>query len=80
MANSTDLVIAELSPIGVRRVRVVESVFDGEAPKLDVREYVSAANYEGFTKKGIRLSVEEATELKAHIEQFLALIATAPTA
>lgn len=67
MANA-DLVIRELAPIGGYRVRVVRS---SSGPKLDIREYVQADTFEGFTKRGVRLTMDQAEELRAALEAIL---------
>ena len=50
-----EAVIREFPPVGKYRVRVLE---DEKARKriLDVREYISAESFEGFTRRGIRIS------------------------
>ena len=48
-------VLREFPPVGKYRVRLLS----GERAKertLDVREYVSSETFEGFTRRGIRLS------------------------
>lgn len=46
------VVVRELGEIGKYRVRLVR---DRGRLVLDIREYVKGANFEGFTRKGIRL-------------------------
>ena len=49
-------VIREFAPLGKYRVRLVRNPRrPNEAPVLDIREYVSAETFEGFTRRGIRL-------------------------
>lgn len=39
---------------------------------FDVREYVKSESFEGFTRRGVRITTREGLEsLKASIEQFL---------
>jgi hypothetical protein len=55
-------VLREFPPIGKYRIRLVS----GAKPKertLDVREYVSGETFEGFTRRGIRLSDRAQVEL-----------------
>lgn len=54
-------VLREFPPIGKYRIRLLS----GAKPKertLDIREYVSGETFEGFTRRGIRLSD------RAHVE------------
>ena len=49
-------VIREFTPLGKYRVRLVRNPKrPNEAPILDIREYVSAETFEGFTRRGIRI-------------------------
>jgi hypothetical protein len=49
-------VIREFPPLGKYRLRLVRNPRrPGENPTLDIREYVSAETFEGFTRRGIRL-------------------------
>ena len=49
-------VLREFPPIGKYRVRIVKNGRRQDAtPVLDIREYVSADGFEGFTRRGIRL-------------------------
>jgi hypothetical protein len=59
------------SPRGRLRVRILEG---DRGRRLDVREYVTEQNYEGFTKRGIHLSNEEADALFAQRETILKLL------
>ena len=55
-------VLREFPPIGKYRIRLLS----GAKPKertLDVREYVSGEMFEGFTRRGIRLSDRAQVEL-----------------
>ncbi|MBI3855763.1 MAG: hypothetical protein HY293_08750 [Planctomycetes bacterium] len=49
-------VLREFPPLGKYRVRLVRNPRrPAEAPTLDIREYVSSENFEGFTRRGIRV-------------------------
>jgi len=49
-------VVREFAPLGKYRVRLVRNPRrPNEAPILDIREYVSAETFEGFTRRGIRI-------------------------
>lgn len=55
-------VLREFPPIGKYRIRLLS----GAKPKertLDIREYVSGETFEGFTRRGIRLSDRAQVEL-----------------
>jgi hypothetical protein len=50
-------VVREFPPVGKYRVRLVHNPKRPDTdPVLDIREYVSSENFEGFTRRGIRLS------------------------
>lgn len=57
-----DFVIQEFPAVGKYRIRLVKGV-KGEQI-LDIREYVKTADFERFTRRGIRLSGEEAGSLR----------------
>ena len=49
-------VLREFPPLGKYRMRLVRNPRKpGEMPTLDIREYVSAETFEGFTRRGIRI-------------------------
>jgi len=49
-------VIREFAPMGKYRVRLVRNPRrPKEGPTLDIREYISAESFEGFTRRGIRI-------------------------
>ena len=49
-------VVREYPPLGKYRVRLVSNPrAPGTQPVLDIREYVAAESFEGFTRRGIRL-------------------------
>lgn len=55
-------VLREFPPTGKYRIRLLS----GAKPKertLDIREYVSGETFEGFTRRGIRLSDRAQVEL-----------------
>jgi len=50
-------VVREFTPLGKYRVRLVRNPRKpNDAPILDIREYVSAETFEGFTRRGIRIA------------------------
>lgn len=60
----SDEVIKEFPAIGRYRIRVVKS---RGAKSLDIREYVTAEKFEGFTRRGIRLSTGDDCEALKNI-------------
>lgn len=60
--KGADQVLREFPAIGKYRVRILKG---SKGVALDVREYISADTFEGFTRKGIRLSS------RAEVEQLL---------
>ncbi len=50
-------VVREFAPVGKYRIRLLQNPKKpGSEPSLDIREYVSSDAFEGFTRRGIRLS------------------------
>jgi hypothetical protein len=50
-------VLQEWSPLGKYRIRLLANRKDPEGePALDIREFIQAETFEGFTRRGIRLS------------------------
>jgi len=53
---SREEVLREFAPLGKYRVRLLQDPRKpGTGPILDIREYVSADTFEGFTRRGIRI-------------------------
>lgn len=49
-------VLREFPPLGKYRIRLIHNPKKPQSePALDIREYVSAETFEGFTRRGIRL-------------------------
>lgn len=63
-----DLVIREFPTVGKYRVRLVKGK---EGDLLDVREYINTHEFEGFTRRGIRLSMSEIEALRQSLEVLL---------
>lgn len=55
------------------KIRVGVNEFKGIF-RLDVREWISTDSYEGFTKKGVSVRVEQADELLDAITKVVAVI------
>ena len=50
-------VLKEFPPFGKYRIRLVRNPRRPmESPVLDIREYISSETFEGFTRRGIRVS------------------------
>lgn len=57
MAAINEEVIHEYPSIGKYRVQILEKKKEGTTiTSIDIREYVSAEKFEGFTRRGIRLT------------------------
>jgi hypothetical protein len=64
------VVLRECGEVGRYRVRLVAASEKPDAAKfVDVREYVRGANYEGFTRKGVRLGPSETRALRAVLQE-----------
>ncbi len=56
---SREQVLREFNPLGKYRVRLlIDPAKTGAQPTLDIREYVSTQTFEGFTRRGIRISAK----------------------
>jgi hypothetical protein len=56
----------EFEPVGERRIRIIDN------RAIDIREYVEAESFTGFTRKGIRVNREEAKQIVAAMTEFIA--------
>jgi len=54
MARPADNVVREFSPISKYRVRLLQDSKGNEA--IDIREFVQNDQFEGYTRRGIRLT------------------------
>ncbi len=55
----TQIVVREFPDIGKYKVRLVQKSARDARLILDIREYANGPNYQGFTRRGVRLMVEE---------------------
>lgn len=64
-----DVVLANLEGFGKYKVRVLEGA---HGPTLDIREFVAGepGKFSGFTRKGIRISKEDARVLAGALLEF----------
>jgi hypothetical protein len=54
-----DQVLKEFPALGKYRIRLlVDPAKPGAEPTLDIREYVSSQSFEGFTRRGIRITAK----------------------
>jgi hypothetical protein len=69
MANGyNETVLKEYAKIGKYRTRKIEN---GRGTVLDVREYISADKFEGFTRRGIRVNRADAVALRDNLNAAL---------
>lgn len=66
-SDVADKVLVEYEPLGKYRVRVLESK---GVEYLDVREYIEGQGFEGFTRRGIRITLDDARALADTINGF----------
>jgi len=71
---SKEIVCHEFPAVGKYRVRLVKE--DLKAPvTLDVREYISGREFQGFTRRGIKLAAtKEVMELRDHLNTVLSML------
>lgn len=55
----TQIVIREFPDIGKYKVRLVQKSARDPRLILDVREYANGPSYQGFTRRGIRIMVQD---------------------
>lgn len=66
----SETVVKEFTPIGKYRVRLVSPITSGPRPVyLDIREYINGENFQGFTRKGIRLDAPSMELLSLVLKQ-----------
>lgn len=69
---SKDNVVREFSAIGKYRVRILKT---DKGELLDIREYISCKEFEGFTRRGIRLALPQETD---ELRQIIYALPAAP--
>jgi hypothetical protein len=67
--------VTEYKPVGRYRVRVINGKDGGRL--VDVREFVKGESFEGYTRRGIRLTREETEQLIDELKQCVANIKSA---
>lgn len=65
--KAKDVVLREFPPVGKYRVRLIKPD-EKSPPVLDVREYVTGATFEGFTRRGIKLAADQLAGLAETLE------------
>ncbi|HZL71831.1 MAG TPA: hypothetical protein VFC86_05185 [Planctomycetota bacterium] len=69
----TQVVVREFPDIGKYKVRLVQKGVRDQRLILDIREYANSATYQGFTRRGVRIMVQdELPKLRAVIDQIAA--------
>jgi len=63
-------VLKELPPVGKYRIRILHSK---GGPVIDIREYITADTFEGFTRRGVRLTGRAELDLLRDILDLIAL-------
>jgi len=70
-----EIVLREFPDVGKYKVRLVQKSRRDPKKILDIREYVNAPTFQGFTRRGVRIMVdEELSKLRAILDD----IATSP--
>lgn len=70
-----EIQLHEFPKVGKYRVRIVRNVEENGPATLDVREYISSREFEGFTRRGIRLATtKEVMELRDNLTAVLAML------
>lgn len=67
MQQVQDTVLQEFPPVGKYKVRLIK-LDDKSLPVIDIREYIAGASFEGFTRRGIRLTPDQIPGLAATLE------------
>jgi hypothetical protein len=66
-------ILREFPAVGKYRVRILKRPRKGELT-LDVREYVTGETFEGFTRRGIALTLDQVTCLKVALDEALEIM------
>lgn len=75
----TQIVVREFPDIGKYKIRLVQKSARDARLILDIREYASGPNYQGFTRRGVRLMVEDEVPKLAGTIDGLGAAAERPT-
>ena len=69
----TQIVVREFPDIGKYKVRLVQKSARDQRLILDIREYANSATYQGFTRRGVRIMVQdELAKLRDVMDQIAA--------
>jgi hypothetical protein len=74
------VVIQDMGCVGKYRARIVMTSAKNARAVLDIREYAIGANFEGFTRKGIRITVDDALQLRDVAQLFCEMMKQQPAA
>jgi len=70
------IVVREIAVIGRYRLRIIRTSDRPDAGAcLDLREWISGSNYEGYTRKGVRLGAAEVRALRAALDEAVDMLA-----
>ena len=68
----TQIVVREFPDLGKYKVRLVQKSARDARLILDIREYANGPNYQGFTRRGVRLMVQDdLPKLREMLDQLL---------
>lgn len=72
-ATFTEEVVREFPPMGKYRIRLVKNPKRKDSkPALDIREYITGSEFEGFTRRGIRITLRaEAAMLQDVLKELM---------
>ena len=70
----SQIVLREFPDLGKYKVRLVQKSKRDERKILDIREYANGPTFQGFTRRGVRIMVdEELPKLRAIMDEIAAL-------
>jgi len=70
-------VLREWPPIGRYRIRLIAR--PGKETVLDIREYVEGESFEGFTRRGIAIALDDVSKLNGIVSEVLAHVERRPS-
>lgn len=73
MKQVKDVVLREYPPVGKYRVRLLKPDTNS-LPVVDIREYVMGEVFEGFTRRGIKLTADLIPGLSVSLESIASML------
>jgi hypothetical protein len=70
-----DTVLQEFPSVGRYKVRLLKPD-ENSLPVVDIREYVTGGSFEGFTRRGIKLTSDQIPGLASTLETIARMLAT----